>query len=90
MAEVPIALSPPVENNPPEVRFDLGPEQAKVLRGIKPGSTIRLVLRGVVRSISLQESYNEDSPGYTGYVVVEARRMEFAKSNEEMESLLDD
>jgi hypothetical protein len=77
MAKTPTAVAP--ETNPPRVMLDLEPEHIKVLKDVKPGTMVQVILVMRVTSISMREPYGDSEKKYVGSLDGEIDEMKIEK-----------
>ena len=80
------AMSP--EQNPPTVHLEIADKDLKQVDGLKPGSTVRVVITGEVTSITMREA-SVDALGSTGSLGVEVKTLKVT-STEDIFGALDD
>lgn len=80
--------APSPEQNPPTIHVELSDKDLKQIDGLKPGSTVRLVITGEVTSLAMREA-SVDALGSAGSLGVEMKTLKVT-STEDIFGALDD
>ncbi len=80
-----------LENRAPEAEIELTRQQAKTLKGYRPGEVVKVTIEARIHSINFEKPTDPDLLGYEGQMCLKVRNLKVMRAPQnDVAELLDD